>query len=177
MSRHKESGQARLFREPVITTSLVTGETVPRMRRRKRLPGSETNWEMVQRANNWWRDLGRRNFHNALRSWTNFKGDLEREVGESTQYGSDAMDEASATESFTQALREAKKQRINPWEVVQRIKKYAELLRQQGAKESILLDEYFPQVVDLIDQVYVLTASRKETLSAFLAAQKTQRLP
>lgn len=162
------------FMEPVVTTSLVTGRTEARIRRRKRRPGAESDFEMVQRADIWWVEKGRLPFHQYLKAWANVQSDLLREVGESTPLAGDNMDEAQASSVFNEALVDAKKQRINPWEIVKRFKRYGTLLEQRNLPEAvILLDEYYVKIVDLMEEVFLLTSSRKETFLAFLRYQKT----
>lgn len=156
----------------MITTSLVTGETGARVRLRKRFPGSETNFEMAQKANNWWSEGGKLAFHQALKAWGNVQSDKLREVGESTPFYSDAIDEAKATEGFGDALLEAKRQRINPFDIVQRIKNYGTLLKQENAREARVLDEYYVEVVNLIDEVFTLSSSRRDTFLAFFRFRK-----
>lgn len=174
MQERKGIRQAKLpFVEPVVTRSLVTNETTVRMRRRKRLPGSETNFEMVQKADTWWSERGKLAFHQALKAWGNIQSDKLREVGESTPFFSDAIDEAQATENFKNALSEAKKQRLNPFGIVQRVKKYGTLLTQENAREARVLDRYYVEVVNLLDKVFTLSPTRREAFLAFLRFQKT----
>lgn len=161
------------FREPVITTSLITGRIEPRMRNRKRFPGSETNYESIQNVNNWWSEQGKSAFHRSLKAWGNVQSELSREVGESTNLGSAWVDEGEATEDFTKVLLDAKKKRLAPFEIVKRIKTYGSLLKQEQAREARVLDEYYMEVIKLMDNVFTFTSSRRETFLAFLRYQKT----
>lgn len=159
--------------EAVVTTSLRTGITEARMRRRKRYPSRETELEKDQKADIWWNERGKFFFHQSLKAWGNKESDLMREVGESTSLGSDSIDWAQSTEMFEKVLREAKKQRINPVKIAQRIKKYGSLLLAERAREARVLDKYYVEVLDLMDTVFQLTPSRRETIHALFRFQKT----
>lgn len=173
MHRERAENQIRMpFAEPVVTTSLVTGISKSRLRRRKRFPGSETNYERIQKTNIWWIKRGRPAFHQALRYWTNSQSDVRREIGESTNHYSSSMDEASSTEDFKDALVEAKKQRLDPFEIVQRVKSFGIYLSNAKAKEAAIIDEYYEELMNLMTETFKLTPTRVETLTAFLRFQK-----
>lgn len=173
MNRERSEYQIKVpFAEPVITTSLLTGVSRPRMRHRKRFPGSETNYERIQKTNLWWTQKGRTSFHQALKCWTNSQSDVRREIGESTNHYSSGMDEAESSLDFTDALRDAKKQRLDPYEIVQKIKTFGNFLTKENAKEAALIDEYYEEVMSLITDAFKLSPTRSETLTAFLRFQK-----
>ncbi len=167
--------QPRLpFREPVVTTSLRTGRSEVRVRSRKRVPTPEEEFERAKKANDWWAENAMGRFHSVLRNWAFHQSDISREVGESTEYYSNSMEYAQARGDFLESLVQARKLRIDPLEIVKRIKSYGTLLRRNNARESIVLERFYPEVINLLGEAFPrIPESKKEALLDFLRYQRT----
>jgi len=163
----------KVIRQPVVSTDLSTGKTRVRMVTRKRFPREETNYEFQQKLENWWSEKGHNAFVSALRARANLNSAFFREIGESTELGSDQVEEAHATQEFSNALIEAKKARLDPLLIVGKIRETKNELVHANTSYVKYYDQYCLELADVFEDTFKLTPTKKEDILELLRFSKS----